>query len=457
MHANGSLSKPLPVYLLGDSSVCSFANQVFHASSGYTYLLRTFYCPGLRARDFVGLDRRLGSRISAVLEAANLLVKHGDVLEASHSTRSEHWRWIRQIEGGAADPPPLVVANGLLDLHEVSVRITEPDLELSEAVLADRLTPAICIPTLSGALPAADAADRYRVALEPLRIGLRRLRASGFTCLGVLGYAPVTRDDGDADRATIRAGFPTISRPFPTAFRYKGLLTVNEVLAQLCREEDVAFVDRWREFVAEDGLVRDDVLQDFIHFTPAATLRSAAAVVAEVIESARDLTASAPSAPESAGRGVRPAPPGPPFRHALADVHVGVVHALASARRGDRVLDVGRSGAEVAFALAGEGAHVTKIESVGDAGESTRASAYGGRGVRFVRGDPMLGDDPAAYDVAIAAYDGLGATHADHPFRDIATALRPAGILIVHPVRSAWAPRYGARGRIEHAAASGAD
>ncbi|MEA2720187.1 MAG: hypothetical protein QOJ39_2051 [Candidatus Eremiobacteraeota bacterium] len=438
MSTLGSPANPLPVYALGDSNVSTFADRVYRAPSGTSYLFRALYCPGLRARDFAAPGGGLGPRITAALAAERLLVSHGATLEPAHATTSTHWAWVRDLEGRAASPPPLAIAAGIIDLHEVSVGIAEPDIELPNVLRADPATPPVCLPTAAGALPAADAVRRYADVLEPLRTGLRALRALGFTRLGVLGLPPVTLDDAYADRAAAGAGFAIVPRPFPTAFRYKGLLIANMVFARLSREENVTFVDRWAAFTGADGLVAPGVLRDFIHLTPEATTRSAAALVAEVVEKDRRIVADAArdagdpaDVPETEDAGDAPA-----FQTALTDVHLAAVHALAAASPGDRVLHVGRGHADLPYALAANGAHVTATAY------GPQAAAYVHPRVRLAEPGAAFGDAP--YDVAITSgVDELAPGEADGLYRALAGALRPSGLLIVHPARTPWAARTG--------------
>ncbi len=432
-------SHPAPVYVLGDSNVCTLADRVYRAPSGRDYLFRALYVPGLRARDFAGPKGALGARVSAALEAERLLVGHGAVLQAAHATTSEHWLWVRDLEARPRVAPPLVIAAGVIDLHHVSVGITEPDIALPGELLADPGTPAVCRVTAPDALGAAEAMRRYLAVLEPLRTGLRQLRALGFTRLAIMGHAPVSLDEAYVDRATERAGFPTIPRPAPTAFRYKGLLLCNAAAARICREENAAFVDRWGDNVGDDGLVKPGVLYDFIHLSDDATERSAAAIVAEVAERGR---ARVPSVRDEASepdarRVLSSRGDGAIFRTTLADPQLATVHALAAARAADRILDVGFGRSVLAYAAATEGAHVTAVAYGAD--PDAAGPAYDDARVRFVRGDTGPFDE-SAYDVAVATgLENLEPGERARLLRDIAAAVRPPGLLVVHPMRNAWA------------------
>jgi 2-polyprenyl-3-methyl-5-hydroxy-6-metoxy-1,4-benzoquinol methylase len=139
----------------------------------------------------------------------------------------------------------------------------------------------------------------------------------------------------------------------------------------------------------------------------------------------------------------------------IEDRRLLAVHALAAARPGDRVLDIGGGRGELARAFADDGAGVTAIDYSPDALELARETA-GASSVRFVCTDATSFDDPGGYDVAVASdvIEHLSHVELDRLYGNVARMLRPDGSLIVHTA-NAWMYRYGYPRRRAEAAARG--
>jgi len=128
----------------------------------------------------------------------------------------------------------------------------------------------------------------------------------------------------------------------------------------------------------------------------------------------------------------------------LEDRRLAAVHALAAARPGDRVLDIGCGRGELAHAFAQGGAAVTAIDYSEDALALAREVA-GDQTVRFVAGDATAFTDPDGFDIAVASdvIEHLAPPELDRLYRNAAEMLRPSGSLVVHTWPNAWMYRYG--------------
>lgn len=446
------LARATPVYVLGDSHVFGLADRILRASSGELFVFRSLWCPGVRATEFVGPDGELNAHILDALQVGRVLVSYGSTVDASHRTGSPHWRHVLQLEGRLDGEPALVITTGSVDIAEICAHITEPDVVLPDAVLADPAVPAICYENAPGALAADEAARRFDVPADGLRAALRIFRQKGLSRIAVLGLPPMSLDDDACDAGYVSAGFPLVDRASPLGFRYKTVLLVNAALRRMCGEEGVPYVDRWAAFT-ENGFVRPGILRDYVHLDDAAAGRAAA----DVIDALHLRPADMPDGTPDAGLASRRAQAELFGGRKLEDPALAAVFALAAARHDARVLDVGPDGGELSYAFAAGGARVTALDDSADRIATVRATA-GGLPVRTVLGDPTAFCDPAGYDVAVVTslLDGLSADRRAQLFGNLALTLGPEGSLIVHTAvrrdedRSPDALRWQLQGAFDH-------
>ncbi|MEA2720175.1 MAG: hypothetical protein QOJ39_2039 [Candidatus Eremiobacteraeota bacterium] len=128
----------------------------------------------------------------------------------------------------------------------------------------------------------------------------------------------------------------------------------------------------------------------------------------------------------------------------LEDARLAAVFALAAARPGDRVLDVGCGRGELAYGFAAAGAAVTAVDYSADAIALARATA-GGLPIRFVCTDVTGFEDASGFDLAVASdvIEHLAPPELDALYQHLSTMLAPRGALVLHTWPNAWMYRYG--------------
>lgn len=422
------IARPTPISILGDSHVFALSDRVYRAPWGELFAFRSLYCPGLRTREFMRADGVLDDRVRLALQVGRVLMFNGAAMEAAHHAASPHWREITRLDDRLGVEPAVAVSSASIDVIEVANGIAETDVALPQPILDDPRTPDVCRTTAPGALAADEAQRRFAAPLEPLRAGLRILRAHGLSRLAVLGLPPISLDDGLCDAGYVSAGFSLVRRASRLAFRYKTMLLMNAALERLCGEEGVPFIDRWTALTT-NGLVRPGVLRDFVHVSE----KAAGHLAAQLID-----VLGAPPAPQPADD-----PDDPAERTArsyfalfggrkLEDAALASLHALAAVGPGVRVLDIGCGRGELARAAASAGADVTVVDPSADAIAVARETV-GDLPVRFVCGAASAFRDAGRFDVAIASSE-LEAT-ADNArlrlFENVAAMLRPSGSFVI--------------------------
>ncbi len=425
------LSRPTPIYVVGDSHVFAFSDRVYEAAPDELYTFRASYLPQLLTREFTGPDGVPNRLIVRALESVRVLVPGPNGPEAAYRTAEPLWRWVREIDGRTGEPA-VVFSTGSLDLVEIGTAIAKPDFALPAFVTSDLATPEDCRRSQPGAVDADRVERLYEAAVAPLGALFRYLRKLGLTRLGVLGIGPVTPDQATYKRMLDAFTIPIPPGHLEPAFRRKLVVCMNAFLRRLCEREQAIFIDRWaRSTQAGEPLPETRV--DGVHYTPDAASASAADIIAAFgartadgagarghTDRAEPIDAGAPrtayvSTPERAIDGPRLAGP----------------YQLAAPARGMRVLEIGGGGETLAALFRAEGVAAATLADPEAFVASPNAQRTGAE-----RYDRIIAHD-ATERLTLSALEQL--------YARAASALAPDGALVV---RAPWNPaRIRVQGR----------
>ena len=245
------LDRPRPLYFIGDSHSLAFSDRLYlhGGTERKLFIGRSGYINGLHARD-VFAGGALHRPFLAMLAATGLVVGEGGTFEAYHRSRRTHWQRVADAEGRERSDPCIVLSCGTLDLVRI---LGEFQSELH------------------GAGSAAVAARTIEDTFAPLASGLQALTALGFGRLAVLSVVPFARsDDLFSEYFLVRAD---------ATVRENVVALANEVLARLCGQYRVAFVDRSPD-LCDGSTQRSDAFPDGIHIGPQAATATVHRVIA---------------------------------------------------------------------------------------------------------------------------------------------------------------------------------
>lgn len=259
------LGVPYPIHLVGESHTLVFRNLLVRDDdSGRLYQTKIRYLPHVLAQNFFyqasqshNVDLIDALRFEGLLRA-DLQPAHSSL---DGATVSGAWMEKRSIVA-----PALVFCIGDLDLHHLLDQFGDYDFELpgDECYGADHTRPPV---------PHGTVLAQLEKLLAPFGVGLRQLKGAGFSRMMVHCIPPRSADDSTASRWMSA----------PKAVRAKMTVMANRILARLCAEADIPFIDTWTE-LTRDGYLLPEYDIDGMHLSREAALLSLQKIIACMTE-----------------------------------------------------------------------------------------------------------------------------------------------------------------------------
>ena len=265
MHDGGAVridavTKPTPIYVLGDSHVLGFKDLFFRDTyTGGDYYTVSRYYSGFAA----GGVSSGGALVPAFVKALEYegLLKEG---RAAHLRVGPMDLAVAYASGSAQVPPLIIVCCGDIDLRGHFFQYIKEECDL--ILPFETPYPATGKPPL----PYDVALQLVRERLEPLVAGLKTLHDLGLVRTYLHTVAPPTLN---AELFRQVHGFDC-----PAATRYKAAVMYNQFLTRRCKELGVPVLDVWPE-VTRDGYLRPEYELDGVHLAREANLISLRALV----------------------------------------------------------------------------------------------------------------------------------------------------------------------------------
>src|SRR5471032_2321170 len=249
------LGVPYPIHLVGESHTLVFRDLLVRdEASGRLFQTRIRYLPYLLAQNFYYLENDTHNvdlidalRFEGLLRA-NLQPAHSSL---DGATVSGAW-----MEKRAIVAPALVFCVGDLDLHHLLNQFGDYDFELpgDNHYGTDHTRPPV---------PYGTVLAQLEKLLAPFGVGLRQLKNAGFARVMVHCIPPRATDDASTAR-WMNA---------PKSVRAKMTVMANRILARLCADADIPFIDTWPE-LSRDGYLLPEYDIDGMHLSQQAALVS---------------------------------------------------------------------------------------------------------------------------------------------------------------------------------------
>jgi len=255
-----AVTKPTPIYVLGDSHVLGFKDLFFRDSyTGGDYYTVSRYYSGFAA----GGVSSGGALVPAFVKALEYegLLKEG---RAAHLRVGPMDLAVAYASGSAQVPPLIIVFCGDIDLRGNLLQYLKDECDLILPFEAPY--PATGKPPL----PYDVALQLVQERLEPLVAGLKTLHDLGLVRTYLHTIAPPTLN---AELFRQVHGFDC-----PAATRYKAAVMYNRFLTRRCKELGVPVLDVWPE-VTRDGYLLPEYELDGVHLAREANPISLRALV----------------------------------------------------------------------------------------------------------------------------------------------------------------------------------
>lgn len=252
---------------VGDSHCLPLRDVVFYPDGEQTpVVVASAYISGLTAPDMVGVTGVVGPKVADALHRLGML--SADERGKWTTDRPEDLN-VLFASGTPAAPPVLLVFCGDIDLRGGVFRQFNVSFDFD--MPGDPATPRDGVMVV----PHGDVEGLLVGKFAPILSGVRALEAAGFRRTYVAMITPPSLEDEAAFEAA--HGFPC---PLPLRRRLTTL--ANQVLARLCADAGVPFVEA-SELVSADGMLRPEYRLDGFHMTTAGGMRLVAAAVEHAV------------------------------------------------------------------------------------------------------------------------------------------------------------------------------
>ena len=260
------LGVPYPIHLVGESHTLMFRDLLVRdEDSGRLFQTRIRYLPRVLAQNFYYPENH--SHNVELIDALRFEGLLRADLRPSHSSLDSATVSGAWLEKRAIVAPALVFCIGDLDLHHLLNHFGDHDFELpgDERYGADHTRQPI---------PHGIIVAQLEKLLAPFGVGLRQLKYAGFARLMVHCIPPRAADDTSA----------ALWMSAPKAVRAKITVMANRILARLCAEADIPFIDTWPE-LSRDGYLLPEYDIDGMHLSRQAALVSLQKIITSLTES----------------------------------------------------------------------------------------------------------------------------------------------------------------------------
>ena len=247
-----TITKPTPVYCIGDSHSIVYDNIYFSEESqlNHTFHCKTFYQPGFCSLQWLDDQGNLSENIKDLFKKANLLNKEG---KANHLQTSGYKLDARKIALKAETNPLVIIFCGDIDLrsnflkklnneYDFILPFLSPEKDIQDSKL--KILPAQIILNLANKI------------IYPIFEGLTHLKKLGLNSIHLHSLPPVILN---RKKFEIVNGFecsPLIQK--------KARLLFNYLFKQKCIENNIRFLDTWNN-VTHNGNLLPEYLLDDVH------------------------------------------------------------------------------------------------------------------------------------------------------------------------------------------------
>ena len=258
------LQRPSPIYFIGDSFTLVFRDRVYldGGTPAHAHIGRSLYVDHFRLREFTKPDGSLHPAIAQALDSEHLTVptENGGIA-AYHTTTDTRWRHVAVADGRLRRPPTMVFLAGHLDLVEYGMLVGK---NVTVELPADCRPAPLPTPEGTQVIPLSVSLPAFEEFFRPLVRGLRSLQELGFSRMFVHSMQPPPVDDEVLQRNDLADTY--------TACRYAGMVLFNYVLAKMCADVGVQFLDVW-DAQTQNGVLRSDLAHvDRVHLNERAAL-----------------------------------------------------------------------------------------------------------------------------------------------------------------------------------------
>jgi hypothetical protein len=253
------------IIFLGESHTLSFADRVVLREAAAPLVCHSiFLSSAICLATVTNSDGGLAGPVRNAMRSFRLLIDEpGEEASEESVFMTPRKMWRNVARRRFTVPPLIVICLGSYDIFRTINEFPAEDFAFGETPLLHRPAPSFAVP-LPDAMDAADAVAWFSARVEPLRAALQRLREVGFPRLSCLAVPPPTLDDDLTARAVNGLGGAVTPGKGRRAFRYKVAMLLNALVAQVCADEGVDFLDSW-PLLTEGGIVRPDALMDAAH------------------------------------------------------------------------------------------------------------------------------------------------------------------------------------------------
>lgn len=246
----GAFYRVPALYFIGDSRVMPFRNAVY--VSPYTarrYVLRSVHLRSLHAADFYSAEHGINAALIGALATDQAMISHDE---------GAHWTATASDDRADRGTSPLVLFCGPYDVHRILDELG-PDADVLPWDARSRRCAATMQPA-SRLVRADDVVQRILELMQPFSLGIRALRAIGFTRIFVHG---AYRSRG-TERFQERYGHAKWLRLYHPNALFNVMMLLDEAMRRIALETSSRYV---AGPVDADGLLAEELTWDDIHYS----------------------------------------------------------------------------------------------------------------------------------------------------------------------------------------------
>jgi hypothetical protein len=252
---------------MGESNSLQFSERIVEREGRPPLMCQPVFIPnGISMSSVASANGVLAPRVRGTLRNMRFVVDRMSDEKMQGLLQVDELAWQEVARARFLYPPMIVTSIGSYDVFEAFRDFPNDDFTIPKHLQIYELSPLIDNTPLADMADEDTGANYFTTIVKPFQLMLRSLRELGYTRLACLSIPPLTISNTEF-QGVIRSFNGDVSSPrIRQAFRYKCLIYLNALMAEICAAEGAEYLDTWLALTT-DGLATPGVLADGAHYS----------------------------------------------------------------------------------------------------------------------------------------------------------------------------------------------